>query len=466
MKQKTNIIQQLLVLSMITLLLITGCSTKGSLVFVPVDLPENFSQSGTEDVRGKWWLAFGDPTLNMLIEQALNDNFSLQSGWDRLNQARAVYQKNNASLFPTLDGEAGGSHSAVDAGNGKQKTDQLLLGLSAQYEVDLWGRIGSSVDAARLDMEATAADLDAAAMTLSAQVAAIWYQLVEQNSTIGLLDEQIATNRKALELILAQFRTGQVSIADVLQQQQLVEAKTGEKIQLIAERGKSEHQLTILLGLAPGAQNFDIPFEMIELPALPQTGIPAELILARPDVRSSMHTVEAADKRVAAAVADRFPALRLSASLETLGNSSGDLFSNYLATAAASLVGPILDGGQRKAEVERARAAASEQLHAYGQAILVAVGEVEDALITEKQQQLYIKSLQVQLKLARQTIQQVKERYLKGIENYQRVLSALTSLQNLEQNQLTARKNLLINRIELCRALGRDWEYSQRENKS
>ncbi len=368
--------------------------------------------------------------------------------------------------MPSLDGEAGLSHSATDSSGTTLKTDQLRLGLSAQYEIDLWGRIGSTVDAARLDMEGTAADLDAAAMTLTAEVAVAWYQLVEQNSSIRLLDEQITTNRKALELISAQFRTGQVPLADVLQQRQLVEAKVGEKVLLVAEREQSEHQLTILLGAAPGTKSFDIPLQLIPLPALPQTGIPAESILARPDVRSAFHAVEAADKRVAAAVADRFPALRLSASLDTLAGSGANLFSNYLTTVAASLVGPIFDGGLSKAEVERTRAVASEQLHDYSQAILVAVGEVEDALIEERQQLLYRDSLQMQLDLASQTMAQVKERYLKGVENYQRVLSALTSLQTLEQNNLTAQKDLLLNRIELCRALGRDWSYSQAEKNS
>lgn len=466
MKHPTNTIQQLLVLSMITVLLATGCSSKVAPVSAPIDLPASFSQSGTENVTGKWWLAFNDPNLNTLIEQALSDNFSLQSSWDRLNQARAAYKKDSASFFPSLDGEASGSHSSTDSSGSTVKTDEILLGLSAQYEVDLWGRIGSTADAARLDMVATAADLDAAAMTLAAEVAVTWYQLVEENSSIHLLDEQIATNRKALELILAQFRTGQVPLADVLQQRQLIETEIGEKVLLVADRKQSEHQLTILLGLAPGTKSFDIPVELAALPALPQTGIPADVILARPDVRSAFHAVEAADKRVAAAVADRFPALRLTASADIFGSSASDPLSDYLATVAASLVGPVFDGGLREAEVERTRSVASEQLHDYGQAILVAVGEVEDALIEERQQLLYIDSLQVQLDLAGQTMEQVKNRYLKGVENYQRVLTALTSLQTLEQSKLNAHKELLLNRIELCRALGRDWEYRESKEKS
>lgn len=448
------------------MLLTAGCTRTVTPVTVPITLPSSFSQSGTEKVTGKWWLAFDDENLNGLIEQALNENFSLQSSWDRLNQAKAAYKKDSASFFPSLDGEASASHSSTDSSGSTVKTDQLLLGLSAQYEVDLWGRIGSAADAARLDMVATAADLDTAAMTLAAEVAVTWYQLVEENSRIHLLDEQIATNKKVLELISAQFRTGQVSLADVLQQRQLIETELGQRALLVADRKQSEHQLTILLGLTPGSKNFDIPVELVDLSPLPQTGIMADVILSRPDVRSAFHAVEAADKRVAAAVADRFPALRLTASADIFGSSASDPLNYYLASVAASLVGPIFDGGLRQAEVERTRSVASELLHDYGQTILLAVGEVEDALIEERQQLLYIDSLQVQLDLASQTVEQVKNRYLKGVENYQRVLTALTSLQSLEQSKLNAHKELLLNRIELCRALGRDWEYSQVKEKS
>lgn len=424
-------------------------------------LPTSFSQSGSQELGEKWWLAFNDAQLNELIEQALDDNFALQSSWDRLSQAKALYQKNRVDFFPSLDAEASAGHSRSKIDDSTVQTDSLGLGLSAQYEVDLWGRIGSTADAAELDVDATAADLEAAAMTIAAEVAITWYQLVQQNSNIGLLDQQIATNRKGLELISAQFRTGQVPMADVLQQRQLIESQLSERVQLVAERKQSEHQISILLGEVPGTTVIDVPSELTALPPLPETGIPSQIIQARPDVRSSFHEVEAADKRIAAAVADQFPALRLTLSLETAGGSSGNLFSNYLASVASSLVGPILDGGQRRAEVARTRAVASEKLHNYGQIILQALAEVEDALIEEKQQLLYLASIQVQLDFATQTMRQIKDRYLKGVADYERVLSALTSMQSLEQNILAARKNLLVNRVDLCRALGRSWNYSE-----
>lgn len=448
-------------LAMLSMMLLSGCIGKVQPVdSTPVALPASFSQSGEKILADKWWLSFNDPGLNRAIGQALEGNFSLKSSWDRLSQARAVYRKSSAALLPAIDGEGAASHAIDHADGSSVRADKLLLGLSVSYEVDLWGQIESEVEASRKDMEATAADLDTAAMTLVAEVARSWYLLAQQTASLTLLEEQIDTNLKALELISAQFRTGQISIADVLQQRQLIESQKGEKELLLSQKGETGNQLAILLGKVPGTAIHQTGGELVELPELPATGIPATLIRSRPDIRSAFLDLEAADRRVAVAVADRYPALRLTGSLETFNGSASTIFSDYLASVMAGLTGPIFDGGARKAEVDRTRAVAEERLHDYGQVVLNAVGEVEDALLRESKQQSYIESLEVQLELATRTIEQVKERYLKGVENYQRVLTALTSLQSLQQNRLTAQKDLLVNRVELCRALGGGWDYS------
>ncbi|PIE59916.1 MAG: hypothetical protein CSA32_01645 [Desulfobulbus propionicus] len=454
--------KRLLVLFFCVAVIAAGCSVKTTPVKVPVTLPSAFSQSGTVQFNQKWWLDFEDPTLNRLIEQALNDNFSLQSSWDRLSQARATLRKSRSSFFPSVSGEVEITEKSYKSDGSTTTSDELTIGLSAQYEIDLWGRIRSSAEAARLDMEATAADLDAAAITLAAEVATTWFTLIEQSNEIVLLDAQIEANRKALEVISTRFKTGQVPLADVLQQEQLVESKKGEQASLVAKQKQSEHALAILVGKTPGSLNIaERPEQLATLSPLPDIGIPAQTILSRPDIRSALRGVEAANKRVAAAVADRFPSLQLTGTLNTTGNYIDNLFRDYLASLAAGLVGPIIDGGKRKAEVERTRAAASEQLNNYGQVVLAAIGELEDALIAEQQQYIYLESLQRQLDLSTRTVDQVRLRYLKGVENYERVLTAINSMQSLEQTMLKARRALLLNRIQLCKAMGSGWQFSE-----
>lgn len=465
---KKTVFRQLTYFSALCIVLVlSGCAGKVDPVMeTSVELPDAFSRSGTAELAGKWWIAFDDEALNSLIEQSLKNNFSMKSSWARLTQASAVYGKNRAGLFPTLDGDGSASHSIDRADSSTDKSDNLTLGLSASYEVDLWGKIDSEIEAARLDMEATAADLDTAAMTLAAEVAGTWYRLIRQTASLELYDKQIDTNTKALDLISAQFRTGQVPLADVLQQRQLIESQQGEKVQLMSEKGQTEHSLDILLGQVPGTLTRQIPSQIINLPELPATGIPAELIRSRPDVRSSFLALQSADQLVAAAVSDQYPSLRLTASLDTLNSSSYSIFSDYFASIMAGIAAPLFDGGLRRSEVERTQGVAEEQMNNYGNSVLSALGEVEDALLVERKQQQYIESLQGQLDLATQTMSQVKDRYLKGIENYQRVLTALTSLQSLQQQLITARTDLLLNRVELCRALGTGWDYSDTDYNS
>ena len=456
-----------LMAALCVVIILSGCVSRVAPINkTTVALPSTFSRSGTAELSGNWWLAFEDQALNDLIEQALSDNFSLKSSWARLNQANALYAKNRATLFPSLEGDASAGHSINRSDGSSINTDTLLVGLSASYEIDLWGRIDSTIEAARLDREATAADLDTAAISLTAEVALTWYRLMQQHLSLALYDHQIETNTKALELISAQFRTGQVPLVDVLQQRQLIESQQGEKVLLLSEKGQTEHSLAILLGQVPGALQLPMPTQIIELPELPVTGIPTELIQSRPDVRSSFLAVQAADQRVAAAISDQYPSLRLNASVETVSTSSSSIFSDYLASIIAGLTAPLFDGGLRKAEVARTQGAAEEQLNVYATRVLTAVSEVEDALLREEKQQQYIESLQDQLDLATQTIEQVKDRYLYGVENYQRVLTALVSLQSLQQKMITAQTDLLINRVELCRALGTSWRYSNTKAQS
>ncbi|MCK5866298.1 MAG: TolC family protein, partial [Marinobacter adhaerens] len=164
---------------------------------------------------------------------------------------------------------------------------------------------------------------------------------------------------------------------------------------------------------------------------------------------------------------DRFPRLSLTAGVDTSGAHTRDLFDNWLATLAANLAAPIIDGGLRKAEVDRTRAVASEALHTYGQTILDALGEVEDALAQEQHQRDFIASLDKQLTLAGQVIERVRDRYLQGTMDYQRVLDALLSQQTLQCSLLTARRDLVQDRIDLCRALGTGWALEQpKQNQS
>jgi outer membrane protein TolC len=196
---------------------------------------------------------------------------------------------------------------------------------------------------------------------------------------------------------------------------------------------------------------------------LPATGVPAELLQRRPDLQAARLRIAAADARIAAAVAARYPRIDLSAAL-TSSSSSGELFSDWLGNLAAQLVAPLFDGGQRSAEAQRARAAALEALNEYRQALLEALGEVEVALATEFGQRRYLASLENQLQQAAAVQRQERQRYFQGDSDYLSVLDALRSRQALERQQVTAKRQLLSDRINLVRALAGGWSMTPQKD--
>jgi len=182
----------LLVLVSITLI---GCAPRTKSVALPLDSPQAFSASGAEAIPERWWTVFADTTLNSLVKQALQTNFNLETAWQRLRQAQAIVDRESATLFPDLEavfqGEIGRPAFA------DEDTEQLRLGLTSTYEIDLWGRIGSTVDAEGFRAEATEADAHAASISLSAEITLAW-------ARIGAAVEQLAL----IELKLVQQPAG------------------------------------------------------------------------------------------------------------------------------------------------------------------------------------------------------------------------------------------------------------------
>ena len=382
------------------LLLVTACGTAPVREPVAVALPDDFSGSGTHYLPEHWWKSFGDPVLDRLVEEALAQNFSLQGVWARLDQAQALERIARAGLYPALDaeGSAGRSWSHNSRGN---TTNTYSIGAMAGYEIDLWGRIDSGSKAATLDRQASEAELMAAAISLSAEVASTWYQLVEQYGQQALVSRQLETNTRVLELITLRFRRGKVGATDVLQQRQLAESNRGELASIQSLIGVLEHRLAILLGATPDSRVAQPQDELISLPPLPVTGIPAELVQRRPDLRQGFYTLQAADQRTAAAVADRFPRINLFGSTDSTSSDVDDLLNNWLSNLTGNLVAPVIDGGRRRAEVDRTRALAEQSLNDYRQQLVDALGEVEDALLRDQQPYACIDSLDKQLALSR-----------------------------------------------------------------
>jgi|SaaInlStandDraft_7_1057024.scaffolds.fasta_scaffold00481_12 NodT family efflux transporter outer membrane factor (OMF) lipoprotein len=446
----------------LVIILIQACAVPIVDIPTPTAVPEKFTQSGTSPLQEHWWLAFNDPQLNQLIDQALNNNFSLLSTFNRLQQAEAIAIKQSADLIPSISAAFGGEQSYSNLGD----SSRFAFGLNASYEVDLWGRLRAQKHAAELDVRVAEENLNTAAISLSSEVAIAWYRLIGQRSQLHLLKQQIKTNQDNVEITLSRFAGSQASAADLFQQQQTLQATIGDQNDVLATIQVLQNQLAILTGNTPGMFDISSDKRLPELPPLPKTGLGSELIQRRPDLRLAYFRVQAADQRTASAIADRFPKLSLSANIDATAPNLQSLFNNWIATLAGNLILPIVDGGRRVAEVERNRAVAAESLNDYASTIQQAIKEVEDALAQEYQQHELINSLNIQYSFSQKANTQIRLRYMYGAIDFLRVLTTQINQQTLERSRISAQRQLIEYRIHLYRSLAGSWPLPDYQDKT
>ena len=425
------------------------------------EIPDAYALYGEEpDQSSPWWHSVGSPELSRLIDTALSDSFTLKEAWARLQQARSLAVQAGAARYPDLVATGSVEYTrrrSETLPGGSEGDGDYAMGLVSNYELDLWGRIRSQEEAALLTVDATEADLQTASITVAAEVAERWVGIISQRLQKQLLEKQLANNLTFLDLIELRFRKAMVSALDVYQQKQVVE-NVRARIPLVeAETQLLMHELAVLLGRPPRA---DLSLTQTEMPVvgrLPSLGLPADLLANRPDVRAAGMRLKASEWQVAAARANRLPALRFTAGGQ-YGRSDLDLlFDTWLLSLAANLTAPIFDGGRRAAEVDQARAQADERLWFYRQAVLTGVKEVEDALESETRQREHIRGLESVMAAARKGLEEAIQRYRRGLSDYLPVLTQLIAVQDLERDLIRQQETLVRYRIGLHRALGGGW---------
>jgi multidrug efflux system outer membrane protein len=446
-------------------LLGTGCTT----LFAPDErpaqpVPEAYRAAGqsgvtTNQVQSvRWWERFNDTQLDQLVARALTGNLGVAQAAARLRQAEATAVASGAARFPELSGEASASRRWSDGGpTGSAEGDSYALGVRAAYEVDLWGRVGAGYRAALETVESTRLDVEAAAMSVASEVALTYFAWLQQSLTLATLESQLAANEKMFSVIEMRFRTAQADSVDFLQQRQRVAGSRAALPLARAQLAQLYNRLAILVGEAPQADLGITAVALPPLPGIPPAGVPSDLLEQRPDIRSAQHRLDSSDWSVSVARANRLPALRLTGSAAYGADDFNLLLDQWAANLAAGLVAPLIDGGARRAEVERRRAVVDERVASYRELVLRALGEVDDALKAEDERGQYAALVLKQYAAAAQTAEESLRRYSRGIESYFNALNFETARQNLEIVVLRADYDLLAERVRLCRALGGDW---------
>ncbi len=312
--------------------------------------------------------------------------------------------------------------------------------------------------AAELDVEASRADAETLALSLAAQTTEAWLDVVFHRERIRLLDEQISVAENYLELTLLRLSQGLASALDVNQQETDIRGLKARREQAKLAEELSLWRLGVLLGKAEKAAVSQ--GELPEIGVALSAGTPASVLEQRPDIRSAYMRLKAADARTAQAARDRLPTIRLSANLFLQAAELGELFDDLFWSLGAQATQPIFEGGRRQARVDQFAAAARERLWVWAQAVNRAVQEVESAMAQEDAQVRVLEELRAQEELAETTLELARERYRSGALDYLRVLTALRSLQAVEQSLLDARRQQLSFRVQTCRALGGAWTQS------
>ena len=441
----------------------------------PVSLPARYSGGGDAPLPDRWWRDFADPALDAVVAETLSANLQLRSAWARLAQAEALARQAGAGRYPLLDLSASANRSKffnrfTPPGSGAPTSIELTTysaSLAASYEVDVFLKMTNQARGATRQALAARDEVESLAMSLTAEVVETWFDIAYQQAQRELINEQVELNQTLLELVELRFRGGLGSAVDMLQQKQQLVATRSRLAQIDATEAVLRYQLAVLTGKPPLAGAAPDEVALPSMPPLPGIGIPADLLHRRPDVRAARNRIVAADYRVAVAVADRFPALRLGGSLDFQETDLVQLFKTPLWTLFASVTAPLFDGFRRSAKVAEEKAAVEELLWTYGQTLLSAIVEVESALVQERQQRKLIADLEEVVQVAGDNLREARLRYEQGISEtgFLTVLTALQSRQRAELDLLAARRQLLSFRVQLCRALGGTWtrELTRRE---
>lgn len=410
-----------------------------------------------------WWESFQDPQLTELIRTALRENQDLLRATAAVEKFFALYGVSRSALFPQTAAEGQYSREESSASTKPAGLNDPVSFFSADFglawELDFWGRIRRSNEAAWADLLSQAAFRRALILSLVSSVATVYVDLRSLDVQLAISRETVKSRQAGLKVIKTRFEGGYVSELDVRQaeadllQAQIAIPQTEQQI------AQSENLLSILIGRNPGPIQRGLPLtQLLQATAVP-SGLPADLLQQRPDVAAAEEQLRAANARIGAAVAQYFPNIRLTGAY---GFASAEL-SNWIEHPAQfwafgpSLNLPIFTAGRISNEVEFAEAATREALHNYRQAVLTALREVNDALVgyqnTGSEEQLRVKQVQV----LRRYLDLANKRYEEGQTPYLEVLDAERSLYSSQLDLARTQSARLGQMIELYRAMGGGW---------
>jgi NodT family efflux transporter outer membrane factor (OMF) lipoprotein len=413
--------------------------------------------------RGAWWGVFGDPALSHLEEQTTAANQDLAAAEARFRQARALVAEARAAWWPTVSvgvsatrshqsGTLGTSFSAGITAN------NYAMPIEASWEVDLWGRIRRNVESNEASAQASAADVEAARLSLQAALATDYFQLRALDADRRLLDATVEDYARSLALTRSRYAQGVASQADVAQAETQLESTRTQATDVGLQRAQLEHAIAVLVGTPAG--DFALPeAPLAATPPRVPPGVPSTLLERRPDVAAAERSAAAANAQIGVATAAYFPTITLSASGGFQSSNAADwfLWPSRAWSFGPSVTETVFDGGRRGAVTAEARAAYDETVAAYRQSVLAAFQSVEDALAALVRLEEESATQTRAVEAADRSLRLTRNRYAAGVASYiDVVVTQAVTLAN-ERAAVDILGRRMVASVALIQALGGGW---------
>ena len=421
--------------------------------------------------KGAWWQLFHDAELDRLEQELLQANQSLDAARDRLSQARSQARIASSAYFPTLSANPSGLRERLSGnrpltGSTVPLTpvtqNDFIVPFSVSYELDLFGRVRRTLEAANASLQGSAADLENVRLVLTAELAADYFNLRELDREAGVVRQSVEIQQRGLDLVNHRHEGGVANGLEVAQQAALLDS-TATQLQLVLQqRAQYEHAIAVLTGKSASAFSLaETPFDAAP-PAIP-AGVPSEILERRPDVATSERQMAFENAQVGIAMTAFYPHITLSGSGGWESRDIATLMSapSALWSLGGDLLQPIFNGGRNRANLAASRAAYDESVANYRESVLVAFQQVEDGLSGLALLNQAAKTQQAAVADSRRALNLANDRYVGGVTTYLDVITAQSTLLSNERLATQLLGQQMVTSVYLVKALGGAWDASE-----
>ncbi len=444
--------------------LLASCSLSPNYHQPVINLPQYLGLEPTEEkISETWWKDFGDSTLDLFVQEALENNYDLALAMSRVSQARSSWSYARSDRYPNIKLQGEATRNKKDSNKGQlENYNNFSLSGVVSFELDLWGRARDVDRKAYATLLSIKANQDAIKLSLIANVVESYFGILTLNNQIQISQNTLKAREENYQYRKKEFEVGQTSEIIMQQAKSEVASVKAQLQSLLKEQNAAQTALLILLGRDPeGIFNVEIPTQPQTLPNAPivPIGLPSSILEQRPDIEAATQNLKAANFAIGIARSAYFPTISLTGLAGYVSPELNNLIQNSSSTwnYGGNFVSNLLDLGRTNANINLAKAQYQEMLLTYGQTINKAFGEVRDSLFNYSISNERIQSLNEQVEALKRALVLAQIRYEEGYTNYLEVLTTQSNLFAAELNQQSVKLENLSAAVNLYKTLGGGW---------